>query len=385
MNRRVLFVDDEPNVLQAIKRATRKDFDVVIAIGAEAGLEAVARDDTYAMIVSDMRMPGMNGVEFLRAAKQISPDSVRVMLTGNSDQHTAMEAVNEGEVFRFLTKPCDLVVLRNVIEQGIRQYQLLTAERELLEETLKGSIGVLADLLAMARPDAFGRTTRLTKGVNELIASRNELSIEERWTIETATTLSQLGSVNVHPDILAKIQQGMMLDQDERRAYEHAVSEGANLIAKVPRMENVAEIVRYQNKHYDGGGYPKDDCRAENIPLGARALRLVLARDELRLQGYSEEEFVAELMRRKREFDPRLLQTLLTEKVSKPATVVRMVAADALTVGMEINADVVNKFGSLLVCEGQVITDAIREHLQRLVDAATAGAGADRRRQAYNK
>ncbi|MEL6869736.1 MAG: HD domain-containing phosphohydrolase [Pseudomonadota bacterium] len=371
MNRRVLFVDDEPNVLQAIKRATRKDFEVVTAVGGEAGLEAVARDETYALIVSDMRMPGMNGVEFLRAAKRFSPDSVRIMLTGNSDQTTAIEAVNEGEVFRFLTKPCDLPLLRSVIEQGIRQYQLVTAEQELLEQTLKGSIGVLADLLAMARPDAFGRTARLSREVTQLLKDRTEITDKERWEIDTASMLSQLGSMNVPADLLAKLNHGQLLQTDERHAYQQATSDAAQLLNKVPRMESVAEIIAYQHKHYDGGGLPNGPMRAENIPLGARALHLIQVRDELKAQGYVDDDLRTELLRRKREFDPRLLDALLTASSKSASTVLRTVAPDQLQVGMEVNADVVNTFGSLLVCEGQIVTQAICDHLQRFVDEGT--------------
>lgn len=375
MNKRVLFVDDEPNVLQAIRRAIRKDVDVSIAVGPEAGLEAIAAGEEFAVIVSDMRMPGMNGVDFLGAARQLSPRSVRMMLTGNADQQTAIDAVNDGEVFRFLTKPCDVDRLRSVMTQALRQYGLQNAERELLEETLQGSLGVMTDLLALARPDAFGRTCRLRTGVFSLIEGRDDLDVDTRWAIDTAIMLSQLGSVALPPDLIARINGGERLDEADLLDWQRSTQSVADMLARVPRMEPVAEIVRYQHKHYDGGGAPADDVRAERIPLGARALRLAMCHDELRSRGYDEAEIAEELRARRREFDPRLLERLLADGAAGSAASTCAVSVTELAVGMTLAQDLCAGSGSLLVCEGQQITPAILEHLQRFVrDGALTGA-----------
>ncbi|MEM7610173.1 MAG: HD domain-containing phosphohydrolase [Pseudomonadota bacterium] len=368
MNRRVLFVDDEPNILQAIKRAIRKDFDVVTAVGPEAGLQAIHAEASFAMIVSDMRMPGMSGVDFLQAAKQLSPDSVRVMLTGNSDQETAMAAVNDGEVFRFLTKPCDIGVLRQVVHQGLRQYQLQTAEQELMEQTLKGSLAVLTELLSLARPEAFGRTCRLKMRVAQLVEDRDDLTATERWEIETATMLSQLGSLTIPMELQLKVNAGEILTESEQTQYEASATRAAALLENVPRMEQVAKIVAYQHKHYDGGGYPVDAVKAEAIPLGARALHFVLAHDALRSRGYDEEELYEELRSRRQQFDPRMLQMLGARPPTSARLSSRTLTPPELAVGMRIEQDVASDFGSLLVCEGQEVTDAILEHLNRFYE-----------------
>ncbi|MEM9172792.1 MAG: HD domain-containing phosphohydrolase [Pseudomonadota bacterium] len=368
MNKRILFVDDEPNILQALKRAVRKEYDVVTAEGPEPGLQAIADSQTFAVIVSDMRMPSMNGVEFLRAAKQLSPDSVRVMLTGNSDQQTAIDAVNGGEVFRFLTKPCDIDVLRSVLEQGTRHFQLLHAEQELLNDTLQGCITMMADLLSMLRPDAFGKTCRLRQKVIELLNRRDDLLVNDSWAIETGVLLSQLGSMTVQPDILTKMQRGELLEPSERRHYCELTSQAADMLQRIPRMQPVAEIVRYQHKQYNGAGYPDDTLKAEAIPLGARALYLVQVQDELRSQGYDDEDLRIELLRRRHEFDPRLLEALLQQPAPQAQESITQVKPGSLSAGMVFNQDVSNKAGSLLVCEGQRVTPAVIDHLQRFVD-----------------
>jgi DNA-binding NtrC family response regulator len=128
-------VDHEENILLAYQRQLRKEFQIETALGGGPAPEAIAQRGPYAVIVSDMRMPGMDGVQFLSKVKERAPDSVRMMLTGNNDLQTAMQAVNEGNSFRFLTKPCTPETLAKALEAGLEQYRLITAERELLEKT----------------------------------------------------------------------------------------------------------------------------------------------------------------------------------------------------------------------------------------------------------
>jgi len=163
MNKKILCVDDEPHILEGFRRIFGKNFELHVAEGGEQGIAALQRNNDFAVIVSDMRMPGMSGVEFLNRAKEIAPDSVRVMLTGDSEQLTAMKAVNEGEIFRFLTKPCSPESFGKAVEAGIEQYNLVTAEKELLEKTLGKSLQVLVDIPVMVNPTAFSRASRVKR------------------------------------------------------------------------------------------------------------------------------------------------------------------------------------------------------------------------------
>src|SRR5208283_5528581 len=132
MPAKILFVDDDPDILAGFQRQLRKTFTVETALGGEQGLKAVSEQGPFSVIVSDLRMPGMDGIRFLSCVREAAPDSVRLMLTGNADLQAAIGAVNEGHIFRFLTKPCNPQTLSNAITAGIRQYQLICAERELL-------------------------------------------------------------------------------------------------------------------------------------------------------------------------------------------------------------------------------------------------------------
>jgi DNA-binding NtrC family response regulator len=139
MTENILFVDDEPAVLESYKRMLHREFRVDIATGGEKGLEAIQTAGPYAVVVSDMRMPGMNGAQFLAHVRSSAPDTVRMLLTGYTDLDAAIQAVNEGNIFRFLTKPCEKTILAKSLTSGLVQYRLITAERDLLENTLMGA------------------------------------------------------------------------------------------------------------------------------------------------------------------------------------------------------------------------------------------------------
>lgn len=128
MKEKILCVDDDPNILQAYQRSLRREFEIEVAKGGKEGLEVIASQGPFAVVVSDMRMPGMDGIQFLSKVREQTPNTVRIMLTGHADRQTAIDAVNQGNIFRFLTKPCSPEILAKSLEEGIQQYQLLKAK-----------------------------------------------------------------------------------------------------------------------------------------------------------------------------------------------------------------------------------------------------------------
>jgi DNA-binding NtrC family response regulator len=126
---KILLVDDEPSVLEALQRQFRKQFHIHIALGGEEALTMLRIQGPFAVVVSDCRMPGIDGIQFLALVRKIAPDTVRMMLTGNNDLETAMEAVNQGEIFRFLTKPCPPDTFQKALEAGMKQYQLIRSKK----------------------------------------------------------------------------------------------------------------------------------------------------------------------------------------------------------------------------------------------------------------
>jgi response regulator RpfG family c-di-GMP phosphodiesterase len=151
----------------------------------------LAREPAVAVIMSDMRMPGMDGATFLARARQVAPDAVRMLLTGQADVDAAAAAINEGQIFRFLTKPCPPPMLLAAFASAVEQHELITAERVLLEQTLHGSIKTLTDVLALVSPTSFGRATRIKQLVSDLA---ERLAIRERWQVEVAAMYRSLAA-----------------------------------------------------------------------------------------------------------------------------------------------------------------------------------------------
>jgi response regulator RpfG family c-di-GMP phosphodiesterase len=356
----VLFVDDEPNVLSGIRRGLRNDFDVHTAESGAEALRLIASSAPFAVIVSDCRMPEMDGVELLQRCSKAAPQSVRIMLTGNMDQETAVRAVNSGDVFKFLNKPCAADQLRQIVAQAVRQYELVTAEKELLEQTLQGSIKVLADLLAISKPEAFGRTGRLRRKVQEVARHLDGI---KAWELDAATLLSQLGCINVAQEILDKVQRGEGLSAREEADYAAHPLLGAELIGRIPRLQRVAMIILYQNKGYDGSGFPIDDIKGDDLPLEARVLHAVLLHDQWRSLGWSDAAIVERLKKASGKIDPAVLSALIASAEGGAAIETLRVLPNELMLGMIVQEDVKTDQGVMLICHGHEVTPAIRDHL----------------------
>jgi response regulator RpfG family c-di-GMP phosphodiesterase len=359
---KILFVDDEPNVLQSIKRSLRKQFTLDTADGGESALQMFRENGDYAVIVSDMRMPGMNGVELLAETKKRWPDTVRIMLTGNADQQTAVDAVNHGDVFRFLNKPCDADNLAKTVAAGIRQHELITAEKVVLEKTLRGSIKALADVLSLANPEVFGRTTRYKSHISNL---SGELEVDDVWQLESAAMLSQIGCVSLPADLVLRKSRGEALTDDEMAEYAAHADAGADLVKAIPRMEAVAEAIRYQEKNFDGTGFPAGRVQGEDIPLGARMLKIVTDFDALDASS-SDPIKAFEIMRRQAShYDPAVLSAFEKAIASASAMTASTVEISRLTDEMVLAEDVVTSEDVLLIAKGQEMTLSARRHLQQ--------------------
>lgn len=370
MTRKVLFVDDEPNVLQSIRRNLRKSFDVDTAAGGQEALDKIAANGGYAVIVSDMRMPGMNGVEFLAEAKKCAPDSVRMMLTGNADQQTAVDAVNHGDIFRFMNKPCESDVLTTALNSGIRQHDLITAEKELLELTLRGSIDALANVLALSNPEVFGSTSRLKQRIHKIV---EHMSLEDNWQYESAALLSKIGCIAVSEDLVRRKVTGHKLDNHEYAEFAEHAAVGAGLVSKIPRMENVARAIQYQEKGFDGSGYPKDAVRGEDIPLGGRMLKIVLDYDALEASGAETEDAIERLKNAPEKYDPQILAAFEKSMQADENLVLSMVSIMQLNDSMIVAEDLKTEDGVLLIAKGQETTLSVRRHLPKFRDKGLIG------------
>lgn len=364
MNTKILFVDDEENILLGFARTLRKRFKMDTALGGKEALYRLKNEGPYGVLITDMRMPGMDGVQLLEEARQCSPDTVRLMLTGNSDQQTAMEAVNKGAIFRFLTKPCDTEDLARALTAALEQHRLITAEKDLLERTLKGAVLMLGELLSMLDPASFGRSQQVADLARRIAA---EMAMEHAWMLEVAAVLAHIGLHTLPPSVLGKLQSGAFMSGVEREMCHSVPEIGANLIRCIPRLDEVASIVYYAQKNFNGTGFPSDDVKGDLIPEGARILRVASDFTTLVAQKGSSRTAIQDMASRLAWYDPRVIQALRTILSNREDTEdqppVRALAFDELQVGQRLAEDVETLEAWLVLPRNTVIG---RTHLEKM-------------------
>jgi response regulator RpfG family c-di-GMP phosphodiesterase len=356
MNRRVLFVDDDTNILKSFKRALHGHFEVELAEGPEAGLEKVRTQPKYAAVVSDLKMPKMDGVHFLEKVKAARPDTVRIILTGYADLQSAMDAVNRDYVFRFLTKPCDDEALIRTLEAAVAQYELIQAERTLLEKTLKGCIELLSDALSYVNPEAFGRASRVKRFAG-MLAQRLEPT--RVWQHEITAMLSQIGCLTLPEGAMQHLVEGKELSSEERQLFDMHPFIGSSLLGKIPRMAGMAKAIAYQEKHFDGSGIPLDPVKGEEIPLGARILHVALDFELEVHRGAKWCQAFAILEQQAPHYDPAVLkaleESLGVEARYDPAEL----PLGELKAGMLLNQDMATNWGLLWAAKGVELTHSM--------------------------
>lgn len=364
---RILCVDDEPNVLAAYQRILRKAADVQIANGGEEALRMAAAAPP-AVILADRHMPGMDGIELLARIAKACPDTVRVMVTGANDQETAIAAINQGNIFRFLSKPVHGDLLVRTVEDGIRQWRLVTGERDLLERTLNGGVQVLVDILGLIDANLFGNADALRADVRHFCRANGT----DPWQVELAAMLGPVGRAALPPVVAAKTAAGAPLDAVELDMVQRVPEVGSMLIANIPRLEEVARIILYQDKRFDGGGFPPDSVRGDQIPLGARILFLVTRMRRGERDGRDRQAALAQVAADRGAVDPALLTAAMrcwcgveTAAELKPRRIHSIASWKELRLGMELRSAISSKDGSLLLGEGQTIT---RAHLERFAN-----------------
>lgn len=299
----ILFVDDDDNLLMALRRQMRGKFNILTAVGGKTALQKFEENEPIAVCIADMRMPNMDGLQLLQKVREVSPETVCMMLTGNADQATAVDAINRGRIFRFFPKPYDPALLEDAIRDGLRQYQLITTERNMIQETLAGSVKVLTDVMAQLSPLVFGRSMKMKAWCDQIA---DELDYPRPWELSVAALLCPIGMVSLPPDILARIAQGKPLQPLERDLLRHTPEVGRKLIGNIPRLETIGEIVYLQNKNFDGSGFPEKGPSGKDIPLGSRILRIVRDLAEIGDTSLPTDIDFDLLYRHKHRYDPEL-------------------------------------------------------------------------------
>lgn len=363
MSSQVLLVDDEQNVLSALRRGLRGRFDLETAEGGPAALEMIRQRGPYAVIVTDMRMPEIDGLHVLSSIRKSHPDTMRVMLTGNADQKTAIDAVNEGAIFRFLNKPCPADVLGDTIEAALRQHHVQAAERSLLTRTLTGTIGLVTEVLSVVNPTAYGRSNRLRQLAHQLC---EKLQVEDAWQIEVAAMLSQVGCLAVPESLLSKQMSGASLNGSEQQILQSQSALGSKLVSKIPRLEPVAQMISLSSQHPASSHEPDESQEFASVHErnkvleGAHILALITQFD-IFCQHMSMSQAVRKL-RENIDHDTELVDALSDIVLGGMQQL--SVHVKELREGMLLDEHVLTLSGDILIAKGHELTPSLIQRIR---------------------
>jgi CheY-like chemotaxis protein len=352
---RVLCVDDEARVVEGLVLHLRKDYEVHTALSGDEGLKALKKSGGAAVVISDMRMPGMDGALFLHHVLTFYPDATRILLTGEPGRDAAISAVNNARIFRFLTKPCPPDQLKAAVEEGVIQHRLIRAERTILKETLIGCIKALVDVLSIANPIAFGRASRVKRLA---MGFSTALLCSDYWQLEAAAMLSQIGYLSLPPPLLEKLYYGEALTPTEKTLAAGVPDVAMALLENIPRLDPVVQILAALNWNDEALARLGDGT----IGLGTRILGLVLEYDVLNTQGHSVDVCVQTLRRRASRYTEGLIEKFgVYLGAGSGKSEARQIALKAVQPGMVIMQDIRTQLGTLLVPRGFEVTNIFLE------------------------
>ena len=400
----LLLVDDEENILNSLKRTFRKEqYRIVTAQSGMEGLSVIDREK-ISLVLSDHRMPGMEGVEFLNEVRQKSPDTIRMMLTGYADMQSVMNAINHGEVYRFITKPWDDEEIRFIVRDALRHYDLIDENKALqalthrqnielkdlnnnledkvaertkevevlykdLEQNFIDFVRVFMSLLEL-KSQFLGSHCKRVAALSRRLADKTGLPSDEKLDIEVASLLEDIGVLGFPEKMLRK--RDSELDPTEKALLQQHPVLGQTTLQHIKKLLSVSLLIRHHHERYDGSGYP-DNLRGERIPAGSRIIAIADFFDKLINPSdggecYSVDRAFFELEKEAgKRFDPLLVGKFnealheFSHDVIEADT--REIDVDELKEGMLLASDVRTKRGLLLMASGEVIKQV---HLDKI-------------------
>jgi response regulator RpfG family c-di-GMP phosphodiesterase len=275
---KVLIVDDEPDNLALLYRTLRGRYDIAKSTSPLEALEMIKKEH-FNCILSDHKMPEMDGVEFLKRSYEISPDTMRLLVTAYTDAGILIDAINYAKIYRYIKKPYNPDELLLVTQGALEYWQLKFDNNALvndLKELFSGTITAIVEALDAKDSYTLGRSRRVTF-YSVKMAKALHLSENTIGRIELAGLLHDIGMIGVSDDILAKVEK---LSPDEYNEIKQHVSHSVKILDDIKQLKDVVELIKYHHEHYDGNGYPYG-LKGEEIPVGARIIAVADAFDSM--------------------------------------------------------------------------------------------------------
>lgn len=405
---KLLLVDDEVEILNALTRLLRKDFDITSFDKPEEAVEAM-KQEHFAIIISDMRMPVLDGAAFLSIAKEISPDTIRILLTGYSDMDSTARAINEGKIYSYVTKPWSNNELKQLLDNASEQYWLKKENRQLTEQLQQANVKLTEfnanlELKVKQRSQALAQSNSKLKlsiekhrSMFQQILDMVSLIIEDRtkdklghnkrvalhskvlaeflgWdrsqVINTyiAALVHNVGKVSLPDELLNTPEHE--LGQQQLVDFQQHASAGADIIQQLPQLQHIAEIIKHQFVNQSNNGITPNE-----MPVESKLIRIVADYDRLILgtktgENLSPEDALAYLFdNTEYVYDLALLEQYQQLLKKLPDLQISeldyCVTTEQLEQGMSIAEDILNKNGGILLAKDAILTDNVISKLRQ--------------------
>lgn len=401
----LLLVDDEPNILASLQRLFRPHgYRVLSATSGAQGLVVLARERVD-LVVSDMRMPEMDGAAFLERAAQHWPEVVRILLTGYADLNSAVAAVNKGNIYRYLSKPWDdndlLLTVKLAIEKQRLERLVMRQNEELkelnagledkvrrrteevsqvlgqlqmvhedLKKSFANSVRVFANLVELREGRISGHSRQVAEHARAL-AVHMGLDEHEAQDVQYAALLHDIGKIGLPDSLIGRPYVSLSAEEREQVAAHPGVGQAALLA--IESLQEAAALIRSHHERYDGKGYP-DGLKGPAIPLGARVLAVANDYDALQRGTIVEGQLTAAEARaflranRSTRYDPGVVDAFLKllDETGEGimGTIETRLSSDGLKPGMVLSRDLLNSRGMLLLPRGRELNGALIEKIR---------------------
>lgn len=404
----LLFVDDEANILSSLKRLFRPlGYRIFTAESGAAGLE-IMEQEAIDLVVSDMRMPEMNGAQFLEKARQKKPDAVRILLTGYAEMESTIEAINKGKIYRYISKPWEDNDITLIIRHALQQKQLereklrleeltrrqneelkelnatledkvrarteevrqtmafLEAAHDKLKKSFITSIRVFSNLIEMRNPNMLGHARRVAE-LARTIAQRMGMNDAEVQDVFVAGLLLDVGKIGL-PDHLLDKPFVSLTPEERSQVVKHPVK-GQMALMALEQLQGAAKLILSHCERFDGMGYP-DRLAGLAIPLGARILAVANDYDAVQhgllLNKHMKQTdaitFIQEGAGKR--YDPTVVDTFLRNTANAGMSKELVLGSRQVVAGMELSRDLIAKDGLLLLTKGTVLNEKMIEEIQ---------------------
>jgi len=361
-----IFIVEDEGIIAAAIQSRIESLGYATAGIASSAEEALARIAEHPpdLVLMDIQLAGlMDGVE---AADQIRRRFALpvIFLTAHAEAST-VERARVTEPFGYIVKPINESELHCNIEMALYRHRMERERSDVLENTVGGCIRVLTEILSMVEPRSFGHGQRLK---DYMAGLADALKVGPAWELEGAAMLAQIGFVTIPPGIVQKFNAGLRLEPLEREMIDRVPEFGANLLSRIPRLDNLARIVRYQRKDFDGGGVPTDEVAGGGIPLGARMLRIVADILDFAARDLPNPAIIERMFQVPGRYDPELLRQAIVTILSSAPKGAKRVPLKDLRVGQMLKDPIHSNDGTALVAAGNRISALLLDRLNNFTE-----------------